>query len=79
MSPLVEMLTLLNRSWKVRFLMRSRILTLGRTVFFARGTPLRGKVWGGADAQNVVFWWTGRPRTTSRGSWAPWSMVSKTR
>ena len=54
MSPLVEMLTLLNRSWKVRFLMRSKrgILTLGRTVFCgsgrARGMPLRGKVERGA-------------------------------
>ena len=38
MSPLVEMLTLLNRSWKVRFLMRSKrgILTLGRTVFLRK-------------------------------------------
>ena len=39
MSPLVEMLPLLNRDWKVRFLMRSKrgILTLGRTVFYGSG------------------------------------------
>ena len=54
MSPLVEMLTLLNRSWKVRFLMRSKggLLILGRTGFYgsgrARGMPLRGKVERGA-------------------------------
>ena len=52
MSPPVEMLTLLNRSWKVRFLLRLKrgLFDLGRTAICGsgrpRGTPLRGKVWG---------------------------------
>ncbi len=52
MSPLVEMLPLLNRNWKVRFLLRFKrgLSDLGRTAICGsgrpRGTPLRGKVWG---------------------------------
>ena len=48
MSPLVEMLPLLNRSWKFRFLMRLKrvLFDLGCTAICRRGrprgTPLRG-------------------------------------
>ena len=53
MSPLVEMLPLLNRSWKVRFLLRFKrgLSDLGRTAICGsgrpRGTPLRVKVESG--------------------------------
>ena len=54
MSPLVEMLPLLNRNWKVRFLMRLKwvLFDMGCTAICGsgrpRGTLLRGKVEGGA-------------------------------
>ena len=68
MSPPVEMLTLLNRNWKFRFLMRLKRVVfdldgkenyrVGRTDLGSgrpRGTPLRGKEWRVAR---------GRPRGT---------------
>ena len=54
MSPLVEMLPLLNRNWKFRFLVRLKrgLSDLGRTAICGRvrprGTPLRGE--GGKGA-----------------------------
>ena len=42
MSPPMEMLTLLNRNWKVRFLMRSkRVVNPGARCFLRKRAPTR--------------------------------------
>ena len=71
MSPPVEMLTLLNRSWKFRFLMRLKrvLFDLGCTAICRsgrpRGTPLWGKVEACAhEGRPYGGRWKGRPRGT---------------
>ena len=57
MSPLEEMLPLLNRNWKFRFLMRKKrgFLILGRTVFCGSG-----RCGGQIGRNSYTLYWGGR-------------------